>query len=70
MGLKQENYGGIIKYLVVIGGFLEISLYIYSLNLDILGQSFIRCILRLVFILLDGGFQLVVTHIHIIQIPS
>ncbi len=70
MDLEQENYGGIMKYLVGIGGFRETSLYIYSLNLDILGQSFIRCILRLVFILLGVGFQLVVTHIHLIQILS
>jgi len=47
MGLKQENYGGIIKYLVGIGGFRKTSLFIYNLNLHILERSFIRCTLRL-----------------------
>ena len=70
MGFKQGNYGGIRQYLVGIGGFRETSLFVYSLNLDILERSFIRRILRLVFPLLDAGFQLGVTHIHLIQVPS
>ena len=70
MGFKQGNYDGIMKYLVRFGGFRETSLCAYSLNLDILERSFLCRILRLVFILLDAGFQLGVTHIHLIQVPS
>ena len=70
MGLKQENYDGIMKYLVGFGGFRETSLFVYSLNLDILERSFIRRILRLVFPLLDTCLQLGVTYIHLIQVPS
>ena len=70
MGLKQENYGGIIKYLVGIGGFRKTSLFIYNLNLHILERSFIRCTLGLVFPLLDTGLQLGVTHVHLIQVRS
>ena len=70
MGFKQGNYDGIRKYLVGFGGFRGITLFVYSLNLDILERSFIRRILRLVFPLLDTCLQLGVTHIHLIQVPS
>ena len=70
MGFKQGNYDGIMKYLVGIGGFRETSLCAYSRNLYILERSFLCRILRLVFILLDAGLQLGVTHIHLIQILS
>jgi hypothetical protein len=70
MGFKQGNYDGIMKYLVGINGFRGIVLFVYNLNLDILERSFLCRILRLVFILLDAGFQLGVTHIHLIQVPS